>query len=148
MSDEENTNDWTKNGRGNKTQSGFWINWDLCDADRKANFVARQKGQDELCSDMEKSARIFYTNANGLINKMDELKLRLSVSNVDIICITETHLSEEITDAELQIEGYSFHRGDRKFNLHTEVINEDISEGGGSIIYFRNHIIILMHNEI
>ena len=74
------------------------------------------------------------------INKMDELKPRLSVSNVDIICITETHLSEEITDAELQIEVYSFHRGDKKFNLHTEVINEDISKGGGSIIYFRNHI--------
>ena len=43
MSDEENANDWTKNGRGNKTQSGFWINRDLCDADRKANFVARQE---------------------------------------------------------------------------------------------------------
>ena len=49
-------------------------------------------------------------------------------------------LVTSITDAELQIEGYSFHRGDRKFNLHTEVINEDISKGGGSIIYFRNHI--------
>ena len=44
--------------------------------------------------------------------------------------VTETHLSEEIADAELQIEGYSFHRGDRKFNLHTEVINKDISDGG------------------
>ena len=43
ISDEENANDWTKNGRGNKTQSGFWINRDLCDADRKANFVARQE---------------------------------------------------------------------------------------------------------
>ena len=71
---------------------------------------------------------------------MDELKLSLSVSIVDIICITKTHLSEEITVAELQIEGYSFHRGDRKISLHTEVINEDISEGRGSIIYFRNHI--------
>ena len=43
MSDEENANDWTKNGRGNKTQSGFWINRDLRDAERKANFVARQE---------------------------------------------------------------------------------------------------------
>ena len=43
MSDEENANDWTKNGRGDKTQSGLWINRDLCDADRNANFVARQE---------------------------------------------------------------------------------------------------------
>ena len=71
---------------------------------------------------------------------MDELKLRLSSCSVDIICITETHFSEEITDAELQIDGYSFYRGDRNFNLHSEIMNEDISDGGGSIIYCRNDI--------
>ena len=43
MSDAENADDWSKSGRGNKTQSGYWINQDLCDADRKANFVSREE---------------------------------------------------------------------------------------------------------
>ena len=50
MSDIDNADDWTKNGRGNKTESGFWINRDLCDADRKANFVARQERRDRMNS--------------------------------------------------------------------------------------------------
>ena len=43
MIDVETADDWTKNGKGYKTESGFWINKDLCDADRKANFLARQE---------------------------------------------------------------------------------------------------------
>ena len=50
MSDEENANDWTKNGKGNKTESGFWINKDLCDADRKANFLSRQERRSRMQS--------------------------------------------------------------------------------------------------
>ena len=50
MSDAENADDWTKNGKGNKTESGFWINRDLCDADRKANFAARQERRARMTS--------------------------------------------------------------------------------------------------
>ena len=35
--------DWTKDGKGHKTESGHWINRDLCAADRKANFLAREE---------------------------------------------------------------------------------------------------------
>ena len=35
--------DWTKDGKGHKTESGHWINKDLCAADRKANFLAREE---------------------------------------------------------------------------------------------------------
>ena len=59
--------------------------------------------------------------------------------NVDIVCITETHISKDINDAELEIEGYSYYRGDRNFNLHSNNGN-NVSDGGGSIIYFRNYI--------
>ena len=34
---------WTKDGKGHKTESGHWINKDLCAADRKANFLAREE---------------------------------------------------------------------------------------------------------
>ena len=81
--------------------------------------------------------RLFYTNANGLLNKLDELKLCLSTYDIDVACITETHVSSDINDAELAISGYSFLRGDRDFNL-TE--GEGISGGGGSVIYYKNSI--------
>ena len=35
--------DWTKDGKGHQTESGHWINRDLCAADRKANFLAREE---------------------------------------------------------------------------------------------------------
>ena len=41
--DEELVKDWTKDGKGHKTESGHWINRDLCAADRKANFLAREE---------------------------------------------------------------------------------------------------------
>ena len=37
--------DWTKDGKGHQTESGHWINRDLCAADRKANFLAREEGR-------------------------------------------------------------------------------------------------------
>ncbi|KAL5269041.1 hypothetical protein ACHWQZ_G002762 [Mnemiopsis leidyi] len=40
--------EWTKEGKGYKTESGFWINKDLCAADRKANFLAREQRRTRL----------------------------------------------------------------------------------------------------
>ena len=78
------------------------------------------------------------------MNKLDELKNCVSTySNLHIICITETHLSNNILDAELAISGYKFYRKDRNFDISDEDIydidtyNEEISNGGGSIIYYR-----------
>ena len=35
--------DWTKGGRGLQTESGHWINKDLCAADWRANFLMREE---------------------------------------------------------------------------------------------------------
>ena len=43
LKDERLVKDWTKDGKGHKTESGHWINKDLCAADRKANFLAREE---------------------------------------------------------------------------------------------------------
>ncbi|KAL5258962.1 hypothetical protein ACHWQZ_G009435 [Mnemiopsis leidyi] len=40
--------EWTKEGKGYKTESDFWINKDLCAADRKANFLAREQRRTRL----------------------------------------------------------------------------------------------------
>ncbi len=34
---------WTDGGKGFLTDTGYWINTDLCEADRKANFLAREE---------------------------------------------------------------------------------------------------------
>ena len=48
MIDEQTVNDFTRNGRGMQTDSGYWINKDLCAADRRANFLARQERKKRL----------------------------------------------------------------------------------------------------
>ena len=42
MKDEKTANFYSKNGRGKKTESGQYINRDLCKADRQALFLIRQ----------------------------------------------------------------------------------------------------------
>ena len=82
------------------------------------------------------------------MNKMDELKICLSVyDNIDIVCITETHLKSSVSDAEIEIEveGYKFFRKDRNFNIKSNDIlikNSGVhfSSGGGSIIYYKNNL--------
>ena len=39
--DEESVDYWTDGGKGYRTDSGYWINRDLCRADRTANFLVR-----------------------------------------------------------------------------------------------------------
>ena len=51
----------------------------------------------------------WYTNADSLINKLDELKSRINLYSPDVICITEVfpkHCIYSVTAVELQISGY------------------------------------------
>ena len=55
---------------------------------------------------------------------MDEIRTCLCVyDDINVICITETHLKKSVLDAEIEIEGYKFCRKDRNFNIK----NNDIS---------------------
>ena len=61
--------------------------------------------------------------------------------NIDIICITETHFNKDILDSEISIDGYRFFRKDRNFDIHDlgeDNVEDVISGGGGSIIYFKD----------
>ena len=82
-----------------------------------------------------------YSNANGIFNKLDELKIFLDThQNVEFVFITETHLNKDILDAELQIDGYSFIRNDRNFQIEISDSDQSMSAGGGSMIYYKNNI--------
>ena len=43
MTDIDAVNEWTRDGKGLQLDSGYWVNKDLCMADRCANFLARQE---------------------------------------------------------------------------------------------------------
>ena len=55
--------------------------------------------------------------------------------SIEVICVTETHFSSDILDAEIYIEGFSMFRKDRDFRIDNSTAN--ISGGGGSIIYVK-----------
>ncbi len=56
----------------------------------------------------------------------------------DIVCVNETHLSKDIMDAEIDIPGFTMFRKDRDFSITYDI--NSTSNGGGSIIYVRNHL--------
>ena len=64
-----------------------------------------------LSSDMNKTGlSIYYTNADNLMNKMDELKIRSYAMNFDIVVVTEVYPknidSNSIFLSEVSISGY------------------------------------------
>lgn len=58
------------------------------------------------------------------MSKFNEFKLCFHGSNIDIICLTETWLSEDISNELVAVDGYKLYRNDRKY-----------SRGGGIAIY-------------
>ena len=57
-----------------------------------------------------KKLLIFYTNADNMINKSNEIQSLLSTNNPDVFCITETlpkNVLLKIKECEIQIDGYN-----------------------------------------
>lgn len=61
--------------------------------------------------------------------KLDELRQIMCVSNVDIVCVTESWLNEKINSSMVEINGYNILRHDRIGRL-----------GGGIVVYIKNGI--------
>ena len=72
--------------------------------------------------------RIIYYNARSLLPKLDELRAVTEAENLDIVCIVETWLSNEISDSELTINNYQILRLDRD------------RHGGGVIMYIHSSL--------
>ena len=58
-----------------------------------------------------KRLRFFYTNADSIVNKFEEFKERST--RYDIVGIVESWATEQIGDAELQLDGFVMYRRDR-----------------------------------
>ncbi len=84
---------------------------------------------------------MYYSNVNGLSSKLTELKVCLDDKNVDIACVTETHFTPSLFEAEVIMPGYSIFRHDRDFLLDRSKPNSnDCSLGGGSVIYVKDYL--------
>nr|VZI20107.1 unnamed protein product [Spirometra erinaceieuropaei] len=68
--------------------------------------------------------RCLYTNAQSLISKLDELKLCLAELSPDVLAVTETWLSGNISDNEVASPGYQIYRRDWEHH-----------QGGGIVVY-------------
>ena len=69
-----------------------------------------------------------HLNINGLLSKLDFIKIMLSESKFDIFAISESKLDASIHDNEIKIDGYDFYRLDR--NRH----------GGGVLFYVNEQL--------
>ena len=65
--------------------------------------------------------RVHYTNANGLIHKLPELKVILDEKYVDIVCVTESHYHDELMEAEITLPGYNAFRGTEILSLIDQI---------------------------
>ena len=69
-----------------------------------------------------------HLNANGLLhkNRIDQLRIHLTIKPIDILAISETKTDPGIDDSDIDINGYKVYRADR------------LSDGGGGVaIYVR-----------
>ena len=69
------------------------------------------------------------SNTRSIMNKIDEITNLIDVNHVDIACVTETWLSDEVPPCVTGIDGYTCERRDRVDR-----------RGGGVLIYIRNGI--------
>ena len=88
--------------------------------------------------------KIAHININGLLGKITEIKELLQRTSLDILGVTETHLSRLIKDENIAIDGYNLTRRDRK-----ETDFEETNEGryGGCLIYYKENLQVVERND-
>lgn len=64
---------------------------------------------------------ILYTNVQGLTANIDQLVVLINESKPKVIILTETHITSEFLDAEININGYKVLRCDSN-SRHTGVL--------------------------
>ena len=98
----------------------------------KTNVVTGLNNDDSNKNNSISSIKCFYTNAHSLRNKKDELISYTINENLDIICITEAWVNEELygdSFQEYEIEGYSLYLYQRRGK-----------KGGGVALYVKSNI--------
>ncbi len=79
---------------------------------------------------------IAHLNVAGLLSKISEIRLLLSVVKFYILSITESHLTKDVKSGEFAVNGYIIARKDRKSGERAS---------GGTLIYFSENF---MHMNV
>ena len=74
-----------------------------------------------------------HINIRSIVKNLNEIKLLLQHTNFDLLALTETHLTDQIDDSEVYIDGYEIIRMDRKNR-----------PGGGCAIYYKNFLDVVV----
>ncbi len=67
----------------------------------------------DLKCKLQKGLKIAHLNIQGILQKVDYLDILLHDNNVDVLCVSETWLTNNIDDSEVMINGYNLCRLDR-----------------------------------
>ena len=87
--------------------------------------ISRSDFQQFLCC---KGIKVAHQNIRGIISNFDILQeFLLSHKNIDVLTISETHLSDDTHNSSLKIEGFNFVHRYRKSG-----------KGGGVGLYIKN----------
>ena len=81
-----------------------------------------------------RGVKIAHLNVNGLLSKLPQIEILLLECNLDVLAITETHLSSKTEDHELAITNYEMERFDRE--------EKEDKGGGGCLIYFKQSLTV------
>ena len=79
-----------------------------------------------------KGLKIAHANVRSIVNKVDQLRLLLTDSKIDILTISESWLKPHIPTDVVKIQGFSAHRLDRQAR------GKGLKRGGGLITYINN----------
>ncbi|KAF8569011.1 hypothetical protein P879_02759 [Paragonimus westermani] len=81
------------------------------------------------------SVRCLYTNTQGLLSKLAEFRDTMASGTFSLVRLTETWLTDEVTDAEIAIPGFSVLRSDRG------------SQGGGVALCYSTQLKLTVIND-
>ena len=111
-------------GHGDESAENFW-------------FRVVGRGQRRRVLKIKKtSLRFLSLNARSVMNKLDLLQATVLDLNPDVIGVTESWANENISDAELKLNGYELFRCDRKTG----------HRGGGILLYVKDILYINVKN--
>ena len=95
----------------------------------RRSWTDKQKKSEDLPSESRhESLDIIYTNAQSVVNKIDELRSVANDLKPDIILINESWTNSNITKAYLNIDGY-------ELTARSDRVDTSDGRGGGLIIY-------------
>ena len=83
-----------------------------------------------------KGLKIAHLNVNGLFRKIDDVRILVNRTKLDILSISESKLCNDISDVEIKIPNFRLFRLDRD------------RHGGGVVIYCSENISSVDHSKL